>query len=580
MATDIIMRIAGEGGEGVISTGDFLMQAATRAGMEVVTFKTFPSEIKGGYALSQVRISDNKIYSQGDTFDILVAFNGEAYAINKKELTPGKIMVYDFPGGDFEPEEHKDVHMYPVPMSKIAKFELQAPIVKNMVALGAVSEIFKVPMESLIQSITDKFIRKGQAVVDKNLEAIEAGARYVRENIKKTDTRVFPSPAPQKDVIIVEGSEAVALGGMAAGCRYFSCYPITPATSIANYMSSMILKANGFVYQAEDEIASIANCLGASFAGVKTMTSTSGPGLDLMSELLGLGSMAELPVVIVNVQRGGPSTGMPTKHDQADLLSTAYNSHGDTPKIILAASNVEENFYLTIDAFNLAERYQMPVFLLSDASLAIRTEAIPVPDISKIKIENRVTYAGKKDEQEKFLRYANTKSGISPMGIPGTHGASYAATGLEHAEDSGPRTNQETRNMMTEKRWRKLENIEEEYRGVEVDEQQGAEVGIIAWGLTASITKEAIQRLRNKGYKVSALYPKMVYPVPVKSIEKFASKVKTVIIPEANYQGQFAQLVKAKTDNVNPVKLNIYRGEPFIPKEIEEFTEKYLQKTA
>ena len=206
MATDIIMRIAGEGGEGVISSGDFLMQAATRAGMEVVTFKTFPSEIKGGYALSQVRISDNKIYSQGDTFDILVAFNGEAYAINKKELTPGKIMVYDFPGGDFEPEEHKDVHMYPVPMSKIAKFELQAPIVKNMVALGAVSEIFKVPMESLIQSITDKFIRKGQAVVDKNLEAIEAGARYVRENIKKTDTRVFPSPAPQKDVIIVEGS--------------------------------------------------------------------------------------------------------------------------------------------------------------------------------------------------------------------------------------------------------------------------------------------------------------------------------------------------------------------------------------
>ena len=354
---------------------------------------------------------------------------------------------------------------------------------------------------------------------------------------------------------------------MVAGCRFFSCYPITPATTIANYMSSMILKANGFVYQAEDEIASIANCLGASFAGVKTMTSTSGPGLDLMSELLGLGSMAELPVVIVNVQRGGPSTGMPTKHDQADLLSTAYNSHGDTPKIILAASNVEENFYLTIDAFNLAERYQMPVFLLSDASLAIRTEAIPVPDISKIKIENRVTYAGKKDEQEKFLRYANTKSGISPMGIPGTHGASYAATGLEHAEDSGPRTNQETRNMMTEKRWRKLENIEEE-------------MGIIAWGLTASITKEAIQRLRNKGYKVSALYPKMVYPVPVKSIEKFASKVKTVIIPEANYQGQFAQLVKAKTDNVNPVKLNIYRGEPFIPKEIEEFTEKYLQKTA
>lgn len=574
MAIDLIMRIAGEGGEGVISSGDFLMQAATRSGMEVVTFKTFPAEIKGGYALSQVRISDEKILSQGDTFNILVAFNGEAYAVNKKELVPGTVIVYDCPG-DFEAEELPGVHMYPVPMTQISKEVLKSPISKNMVALGAVSELFNVPLDSLKSSLTDKFIRKGQKVVDSNLAAIDAGIQYVKDNLKKTDDFTFPKPQPKKDVIIVEGSQAVALGGMAAGCKYFSCYPITPATTVANYMSEMMLKANGYVYQAEDEIASIANVLGASFGGVKSMTSTSGPGIDLMSELLGLGAMTEIPCVIINVMRGGPSTGMPTKHDQADLLSTAYCSHGDTPKIILAASDVADNFYLTVDAFNLAEKYQMPVFMLSDASLAIRTEAIPIPDISKLNIierENSVEVA----DETKFLRYINSDSGISPMGKPGVGGTAYAATGLEHAEDSGPRTTIEVKEMMTDKRWRKFENLEEDYDCVLLDEEEGAEIGIIAWGLTASITKEAVKRLRDSGKKVSALYPKVVFPAPMKSIQAFADKVGgKVLLPEANYKGQLAHLIKANSQ-IEVEQLNVYRGEPFIPKEIEEFIQKNM----
>lgn len=577
MPIDIIMRIAGEGGEGVISTGDFLMQAATRSGMEVVTFKTFPAEIKGGYALSQVRISDEHILSQGDTFDILVAFNGESYAVNKESLTPGTVMVYDFPGGDFEPEEHPGVHMYPVPMTRIAKDDLVSPISKNMVALGAVAEIFNVPMESLKTSVKNKFMKKGQEIVDINHKALDAGADYVKKNIEKKDPFNFPAPRPARDEIILEGNQAIALGAFTAGCRFFSCYPITPATTVANYLSDMILKANGYVYQAEDEIASIGNCLGASFAGVKTMTSTSGPGLDLMSELIGLASMAELPVVIVNVQRGGPSTGMPTKHDQADLYSSIYGSHGDTPKIVLAASNVEENFYLTIEAFNLAEKYQIPVIFLSDASLAIRAEAIKTPDISKIKIIDREVYKGSSEVGGKFMRYLNTDSGISPVSIPGMAGATYTATGLEHAEDSGPRTNQETRTAMTEKRWRKIENIEDEWYPVEREGDDNAEVGIISWGLTQSIVKEAVKSLRGKGLKVAALYPKILFPLPVKAIGSFASTVKKVLVPEANYQGQFAELIRSKTD-VKPIKFNIYRGEPFIPREISEKVEEVYKQ--
>ncbi|MBI4715535.1 MAG: 2-oxoacid:acceptor oxidoreductase subunit alpha [Nitrospirae bacterium] len=576
MATELIIRIAGEGGEGVISSGDFLMQAATRSGMEVVTFKTFPAEIKGGYALSQVRVSDEKILSQGDTFDILVAFNGEAYAVNKDSLKPGTVMVYDFPGGDFEPEDHPGVFMYPVPMSKIAKEDLISYISKNMVALGAMAELFGIPMESLKNSVRDKFIRKGQQVVDVNHKALEAGAEYVRRNLQKKDPFVFPAPRPQKDVIILEGNQAVALGAIAAGCRFFSCYPITPATSVANYLTEMMLQVNGYVYQAEDEIASIGNCLGASFVGVKTMTATSGPGMDLMSELIGLGVMAEIPVVIADVQRGGPSTGMPTKHDQSDLFAACFGSHGDTPKIVLAASNVEENFYLVIEAFNLAEKYQTPVIFLTDASLAIRTEAIPTPDPSRIRIVNRDVFRPTNGDQS-YQRYLLTESGVSPMGIPGTQGASYAATGLEHAEDSSPRTNEETRMAMTEKRWRKLANLEDEWQPVEREGDAEAEVGIISWGMTQTIVQEAVKRLRAKGLKVSALYPKMLWPLPVKAIEAFAATVKKVLVPEANYQGQLAEIIRAKT-SVRPIKYNVFRGEPFIPKEIEEKVEEIYEK--
>ncbi|HEO66157.1 MAG TPA: 2-oxoacid:acceptor oxidoreductase subunit alpha, partial [Spirochaetes bacterium] len=243
----------------------------------------------------------------------------------------------------------------------------------------------------------------------------------------------------------------------------------------------------------------------------------------------------------------------------------------------LAPANVEENLYLTIDAFNLAEKYQTPVFLLSDASLALRVEAIKRPDMSKVKHEHRMTRNGKADE--KFLRYMSTESGISPTGIPGMPGHAYAATGLEHAENSGPRTNPDTRNLMTEKRWRKFDNIEDEWKPVEREGDEQAEVGVISWGLTQSIAKEAVQRLRAKGLKVAALYPKMLWPLPVKAIKAFVDSVNQVLIPEANFQGQFAEIIKAEVPiHDKLVKLNVYRGEPFIPREIEEKIEEIYPK--
>lgn len=578
MAIDLTIRIGGEGGEGVISSGDFLMQAATRAGMEVVTFKSFPSEIKGGYALSQLRISDEKILSQGDGFNILVAFNGEAYSINKPLLTPGTVLVWDGPRGDFEPEPIPGVTMYNVPMTHISKQELKNPIAKNMVAMGSVAGLFGVPMESLKASVAAKFKRKGQEVIDFNYAALQAGYDYVKQNHKKTDPFTFPPTRPAKDVITLEGNEAIALGAIVAGCRFYPVYPITPATSVGNYLSELILKVNGFVYQAEDEIAAIAAAIGASYVGIKSFTATSGPGVSLMTELLGLAAMAEIPLVIVDVQRGGPSTGMPTKHEQSDLFITAHGGHGDVPKIVLAAADVEECFYLTIEAFNLAEKYQTPVFLLSDASLSLRVEAIKRPDLKSIRIVSRDAARSAVDPKE-FMRYKNTASGISTMGIPGVPGSAYAATGLEHAEDSGPRTSVETKTNMTEKRWRKLDNLENETSPIEREGDADADVGIVSWGLTQTMVREAVVRLRKKGHKVAALYPKILWPVPARQIEAFAASVKTVLVPEANVQGQFAELIRSKT-SVVPVKQTLYRGEPFLPKEIEAKVEELINANA
>jgi len=566
LAIDITIRIGGEGGEGVISSGDFLMQSAARAGLEVMTFKSFPAEIKGGYALSQVRFSDEKILSQGDGFDIVVCFNDEAYQVNKGLLSPGKVLVYDGPD-EFEIDDHEGVACYAVPMSHIAKHELKAYISKNMVAMGAVCELFGFPVESLRKSIHDKFIKKSEAIVEQNYKALEAGAAYVREHHGKDPSYTFPEAREAKDVIIVEGNQAIALGAMAAGCRYLGAYPITPATSVANYASALFPKGDGYVYQAEDEIAGVATTIGASFTGTKAMTCTSGPGIDLKSEMIGLAAMAEIPVVIADVMRGGPSTGMPTKHDQADLFMAAHAFHGDTQRAVIAASNVEECFYLVIEAFNLAEKYQIPVLFLSDAALSLQVEAMPRPDMSKIKIVDRLRYQPNGNGGgDRFLRYQVTESGLSPMSHPGDRGGNYAATGLQHAEDSSPRTSTQVAEEMNLKRWRKVEGIEDELpchsEGVE-----HAKVGIISWGLTSNVVREAMSRMLAEGMEVAALYPKLLFPIQTKEIEAFAARCDKLLLPEANYQAQYAKLIRAET-GIECIPYNIYRGEPFIPREI------------
>ncbi|MBF0171389.1 MAG: 2-oxoacid:acceptor oxidoreductase family protein, partial [Nitrospinae bacterium] len=374
-------------------------QAAARSGLEVLTFKTFPAEIRGGYAMYQVRFSHDKILSEGCGFQVMVCFNKEALDVNKKALKPGTVLVYDFPGGDIEEEQTiPGVHCYPVPMSKIAKEDLGVYRSKNMVSMGAVAELFNLPLDSIKQTIEKKFGKKGADVVEVNFKALDAGKAYVLSNLKKTDPYTMDtSGTTREDQIIIAGNDAVGLGALLAGVQYFSAYPITPATEVANFLSKHLPKVNGNLVQAEDEIASIGNVIGASFGGAKSMTATSGPGLSLMQELIGLASMMEIPLVICDVQRGGPSTGLPTKHEQSDLLLAALGCHGDASKVVISPEGIEDCVYLTVEAFNVAEKYQIPTLLLSDGSLGFRTANMTRPDPKKLRIVNRQLWDGKTD---------------------------------------------------------------------------------------------------------------------------------------------------------------------------------------
>lgn len=389
----------------------------------------------------------------------------------------------------------------------------------------------------------------------------------------------------ERETIIIDGNQAIALGALVAGCKFFSSYPITPATSIGENLVQYLIEQDGFVYQAEDEIASLGAVIGASFSGVKSMTATSGPGLSLMQELIGFASMIELPIVIVDVQRGGPSTGMPTKHDQADLFASIFGSHGESQRIVIAPKDVEENFHLIIEAFNLSEKYQCPVIFLSDSSLSMISMTIEKPDLKNIKIVDRNIFKDNGNclnHNNKFLRYKITNNGISQMLIPGVSSLTYTATSVEHDENSAPDHHPEIRTQQMRKRFNKIEKIEDENLHLiewdlgDLKINDRADISIISWGLTSAITKESIRKLRIKGYKIAALYPKIIFPVCIKSINKIISMSDITFIPEANYTGQFAKLLRMYTD-VNPITYNISRGEPFLPDEIENRIEMILK---
>jgi 2-oxoglutarate ferredoxin oxidoreductase subunit alpha len=588
MENEVTIRIGGESGEGTISGGDILALASARWGYSVYTFRTFPAEILGGPCLFQVRISDSPVKSMGDYADVLICLNEEAYDRNIRDLRHGGVLIYD--PSDFTPEAG-DFITYAIPFNDIARKEVQLFQTKNMVMLGAISALFGPPLEAIVQVVESKLSKSRKSnptLMEKNMLALEIAKKYVDEHITKRDPYRL-GPVEKSERVILNGNQALVAGALAAQCRFFAGYPITPASDIMEGMAKELPMVGGTFLQAEDEMAALAAVIGASFGGVRAMTATSGPGFSLMTELIGLSSMAELPVVIVDAQRAGPSTGMPTKMEQSDLSFALNASHGDTPRIVVAPANVADCYSLIISAFNMADRYQMPVLFLTDQSLAARVESVDRSAFKPMEIQGRILsrenganghsanghshseniaeLASVGAAEHSYVRYADTATGISPISTPGHGGLAYVATGLEHDVHGHPDYEPEDHTAMMEKRFRKLATAAAELPQPQRYGDQDATIGIIGWGSTEGAIQEAIDRARAKGYKVAALHPRVLSPLPDRAIQDFMNSVKTVIVPENNYSGQLANLLGAKF-GLQAIRLNKFGGIPFTAGEI------------
>lgn len=573
MPKNLTFRVAGEGGEGVISTGELLTTAVARTRHDVFTFRTYPAEIKGGPAMFQIRFADHPVMSVGTELDVLLAFNEEAVDLHAEAVKKNGLVIYDSTVFDPEKKVRPGTHLLGVPFTAIARDAVGLKRAKNMVALSVVGHILGVPQDSFKKLVEEKFGSKGTEILEKNIQAVEHGYKWAEDHPTTEDLKV-PSSIRKDRKLIMSGNEAMSAGALVAGCRYYAGYPITPASDILSFMEKEIPKFGGVAIQTEDEISALSSCIGASYAGVPAMTATSGPGLSLMAELVGLGSMCEIPFVIVDAQRSGPSTGMPTKTEQSDLNFAIHMSHGEAPRVVMAPSNVKDCFYGMIKAFYIAEKYQIPVIMLSDQSLSHRTQTFTRPKVENLTVSARLRA---KKNGVKFKRFLDTENGVSPMSVPGDEGLNFVSTGLEHDEKGNPSWSPTNHQRMMSKRHRKLDFISKEKGFTRRFGDEHASVGIICWGSTEGPVEEAINNAAMQGLEVKALTIKMIHPLPDEEIRSFMVNLKHVIVPEINFTGQLCQLLRGRY--LFPFQsLTKCNGLPFSPDEIQTRLEEVIRR--
>ena len=544
---DFVVRFAGEGGGGLVTSAELLAQVTAQVGYHVKTYVTFPSQIMGGPTFAQARISTEPVLSYGDELDVLVAFDLEAYNTHQSEVRDGGVIIYN--SEDFQLEE--DGKSFGIRIDELAK-STGNPRAANMVILGAISFLVNMPEHYLPEFVTKRFTRGrpgDEEIIKGNIMALSLGSEEAKKSGFILGELEDPNP-PEGEQILIKGNDALSLGAIAAGLDVFVGYPISPATTVLVYMERNLTGPGKFVYQASSEIESITSIVGAGFAGKKAMTSTAGPGFSLMSEGIGLAWMAEIPVVIVDVQRGGPATGLPTKVEQSDLLAAIHPAHGDVSVPIIAVGSVEECFYGAILALNWAERYQGPVILLSDHALSEQAQNIPKPDLEKVVVENRKIYRG----DNGYERYAGTE--VSAMPIPGGPG-SYVANASEH-DGMGDTTHLASRHIeMTERRFGKLKLLEDDNYESENPEEP---IALMTWGGSKGSTREAYDQMMKQGQRIGWYYTMQLNPLPPKLLEELRQK-ELVLVPELNYLGQFSSILRAM--GVKAESITQYTGTPF-----------------
>ncbi|PZM63960.1 2-oxoacid:acceptor oxidoreductase subunit alpha [Paenibacillus dendritiformis] len=569
MISQLSWKIGGQQGEGVESTDRIFSTALNRLGYYLYGYRHFSSRIKGGHTNNKIRISTAPIRAISDDLDILVAFDQETIDLNAQELRPGGVIVADAKFAPVVPEGI-DARLFAVPFTAIAD-ELGASLMKNMVASGASWALLGLPLDVFNKALEEEFGRKGPAVVEKNVEASRRGAEFILEQAGGPLTEFQLEPADGKQKLFMIGNDAIGLGAIAAGCRLMAAYPITPASEIMEYLIKRLPKFGGTVIQTEDEIAAVTMAIGANYGGVRAMTASAGPGLSLKAEAIGLAGMTETPVVIVNTQRGGPSTGLPTKQEQSDLNAMVYGTHGEIPKIVMAPSSIEECFYDTIEAFNLAEKYQCPVIVMTDLQLSLGKQSCELLDYDRIVIDRGKLTSDLPplEPHGQFKRYEWTEDGISPRVIPGEKGGLHHVTGVEHDEVGRPSESAVNRKKMMDKRLRKIEGLQIT-NAIHADApHEEPDLLFVSMGSIGGTIDEARRRLEAEGIKTNHVTVRQIHPFPAELFKPHAERARQVVVIENNATGQLADQIQLHVGCGEKLRrVNKYDGTPFLPSEL------------
>jgi 2-oxoglutarate ferredoxin oxidoreductase subunit alpha len=577
---DVVIRFAGNSQDGIQAVGGFLARLAGRSDQEVMTYMTIPSTISGGPSIFQVRMGSGEILSSGDRADVLVAFYQHSYESHRASLRPGGVLLYDSDHVTPNPDD-KEITAVGVPMTSATVEAVGGSTKekgKNIYVLGLLTRMFDLDVPKLSQLIKERFAGKNEDIVRNAMLAFDAGYAYPAENLRYRLEKA-PAPAPgARPQITTDGNTALAYGLIAGGVRHGAAYPITPWSSIMETLRVEFPKYGGLFVQCEDEIAAISTALGFAYGGHLSITGSSGPGLSLKMEALGWATMAEMPLIVVNIQRGGPSTGMPTSVEQSDLMQAIYGSHGDSPRVVLAPKDVEDCFYLAIEAGRIAREYSTPVLILSDQAIATRIEAFAEPDLPKLMGETKPDVRPRDADYKPYPLDRDTHH--APPGSFMASGKYPNVTGLEHDEHGHPTGSPVLHTKMMAKRREKLKRLAATLPAPELSGDKSGDVLLVGWGCTYGPIREAMGRLRGAGAKVGHMHMRHINPLP-EGLEPVFAGYKQIVVVEINDEGlygfgQLATLLRARYANPAITSITKTDGLTYKVSEIVERTAKKL----
>ena len=581
MRQTFAIGIGGAAGQGIATPGDIFAKMFSRRGLHLNAYNAYQSIIRGGHTFLTIRTGPEKVTNMGDRLDLLIPLNQDAMNRHLGLLTAGAACIYNAdtikPGTAAE-----GVQLCPLPVSKLADIS-RNKVAQNTLALGAGLSMMGIGFPALEEVLTEQFKKKGEAIASENVGIARAGYDYATTNFKAF---AWPLPMTENRYAVLSGNIAMAMGGAAAGVKFYCAYPMSPSTGVLHWMAAHARKAGIMVRQVEDEIGVVNMAIGAAHAGVRSMCATSGGGFALMSEALGMSAMMEAPVVVIDCQRAGPSTGVPTKTEQGDLWQMLGAAFGDYPRVIAAPLDVGDCFKIIPEIFNLVDRFQCPGMvlcdlLLSEGRLSVGPKDLDFnPEIDRGELITTAASASGPDGNGVYKRYKITESGISPRAVPGVPGHMHTAASDEHDEDgvliSDEFTNPTKRRAMMEKRMRKLTGIEAAVPPPALWGPRNADVTLIGWGSTKGVIEEACEILTEQGIPANQLQIRWLVPLHGNAILDILESSRHTIIVENNYSGQFARYLRSETSYVPNGYIRKYDGEPFMPHHIVEAVKEQL----